>query len=341
MEMVDQTEGRLSFPGPIPRESRPLISVVVPVFNEQECLPTLHQRLTAVLADIDGGYEIFFVNDGSRDNSLAIIRELAKRDPRIGYCSFSRNFGHEAATTCGMAHVCGQAVVLIDADLQDPPEVILSLLAKWRSGYEIVYAQRRARAGETMVTRLTSHLFYRVFRSLAKVEIPVDTGDFRLMDRKVVDAFCRLPERSRFVRGMISWTGFRQTAVQFDRDSRLAGQTKYDFLKRLRLAVDAICGMSTAPLRGLTYAGGVSALLSALGAGGAVVADLAGSEHGASWLLAASIFFLASVQLLSVGLLAEYIGRIYVEVQGRPLYVLAELEPPQDSNAVKSHRAAA
>jgi dolichol-phosphate mannosyltransferase len=312
----------------------------VPVFNEEECLPTLHRRLTTVLAQIRGDYEILFVNDGSRDRSLAIIKSLAAQDARVGYSSFSRNFGHEAATTCGLSHARGQAVVLIDADLQDPPEIILEMLDKWRDGYEIVYAQRRSRAGESFLTRATSHLFYRVFRYLAKVEIPVDTGDFRLMDQKVVEAFRNLPERSRFVRGMISWTGFRQTSVLFNRDSRLAGETKYNFLKRLRLAFDAICGMSTAPLRSIGYVGGGIAFLSVfLGLIG-IARDLVGAAAGGTWLLASAGFFLAGIQLLSVGLLGEYIGRIYLEVQGRPIYILAESEPPASSALSTIHRAA-
>lgn len=319
----------LSFTARKRDETRPLVSVVVPVYNEEECLNALHQRLTAVLECLREDYEILFINDGSKDSSLYLLRGLRDKDPRVGYYSFSRNFGHESATTCGLLKARGQTVILIDADLQDPPELIPEMVERWREGYDIVYAQRRTRAGESWFTRATSHLFYRTYRWLARVEIPVDTGDFRLMDRKVVDAFASLPERSRFVRGMISWTGFRQTAILFDRDPRLAGQTKYNFLKRLRLAADAFCGMSVLPLRGITYLGllmGVASLLTGIGSAFATVLF---GWAGGSWYVAAAAFFFSGVQLLSVGLVGEYVGRIYLEVQQRPVFIVAEADEPR------------
>lgn len=327
-------ERLLSFPARRRDPARPLLSIVVPVFNEEECLRALHQRLVAVLDGLRDSGEIVYVNDGSQDNSLNILRSLAERDPRVGYASFSRNFGHEAATSCGLARARGQTVVIIDADLQDPPEVILELIERWRNGYDIIYAQRRSRAGETVLTQVTSHLFYRLLRRVAKVEIPVDTGDFRLMDRKVVDAFNSLPERTRFVRGMISWTGFRQTAVQFNREPRLAGQTKYDFVKRARLAIDAICGMSAAPLRAIHHLGlalGIVAIALALVA--VPVQVLRADGWPFLTLLVAGLFGLASVQLLALGLVGEYVGRIYVEVQARPLFLVAESRDPSASQA--------
>jgi len=306
-------------------KSRPLVSVVVPVYNEQECLPRLHDRLTAVLSALGGEYEILLIDDGSRDGSLEIIRGLAARDPHVGFRAFSRNFGHEAATTCGLLAAAGQTVVIIDADLQDPPEVIPQLLARWRQGYDLVYAQRRRRDGETALTRWTSHLFYRLLKKVSRAEMPLDTGDFRLMDRCVVDAFARLPERNRFVRGMISWTGYRQSGVAYDRDARLAGETKYGFAKRLALAFDAVCGLSTAPLKWITTLGAGVLIAGLLLSAGLVSGPLTGvSSFSATGLLAAALFTLSGVQLLSLGLLGEYVGRIYTEVQARPLFLVAE-----------------
>ncbi|MDH7568456.1 MAG: glycosyltransferase, partial [Armatimonadota bacterium] len=217
------------------------LSVVIPVYNEEGCLRELHRRLTAVLKAVASSYEIVFVNDGSRDGSLEVLRELYQQDPdHVRVVSLSRNFGHEMASTAGLRYARGRAVVLMDADLQDPPEVIPDLMARWREGYDLVYAQRASRARETWLKRATSFLFYRIMRRLANLDLPRDTGDFRLMDRKVVDAFNRCPERNRFVRGLICWTGFRQTGVRFHRDPRFAGKTKYNYGKLIRLAVDSI-----------------------------------------------------------------------------------------------------
>lgn len=309
--------------------TRPLISVVVPVYNEEACLVPLHRRLTDVLSKLDDSYEILFINDGSYDHSLEILRQLQLVDPHVGYHSFTRNFGHESASTCGLLEARGQTVVIIDADLQDPPELIDELLDRWREGYDLIYARRRSRQGETWLTRATSHAFYRLLDRLTRIDMPVDTGDFRLMDRAVVDAFARLPERNRFVRGMIAWTGFRKTAVHYDRDARLAGETKYNFAKRLGLALDAICGFSTVPLRWITYAGGIaSGLAGALFCVALGVAIYAGLGSAGGTFLAAALTLLAGVQLLTIGLVGEYVGRILIEVQGRPLYLLAESGTP-------------
>ncbi len=304
--------------------SRPLMTVVVPVYNEEECLDALHGRLTEVLSAVGDDYEILLVNDGSRDRSLSIIHRLAHQDPHVGFVSFSRNFGHEAATTAGIEHARGQTVVLIDADLQDPPELIDEMLALWREGYDHIHAQRRARLGETALTRLTAHLFYRAFRRLAGFEVPVDTGDYRLMDRRVVEAFCRLPERNRFVRGLVTWTGFRQTTVLYDRQPRHAGRTKYNFFKRLNLAIDAISSMSIAPLRWIGYLGAAVASVSfAVGLLLGLLAALGAPVDGAL-LLGLALFFLGGVQLLTTGALGEYVGRTYREVQAKPLYLVGE-----------------
>lgn len=301
------------------------MTVVVPVFNEEECLDALHARLTEVLRETGDSYEILLVNDGSRDRSQSIIRRLAAEDPHVSYVAFSRNFGHEAATSCGIEHAQGQTVVLIDADLQDPPELIHDMLAAWREGYDLIHAQRRARMGETWLTRATSHLFYRAFRRLAGFEVPVDTGDYRLMDRAVVDAFCRLPERNRFVRGLVAWTGFRQNTAVYDRAPRHAGQTKYNFFKRLNLAIDAITSMSTVPLRWISYFGlAVAAMSFAAGLLGGSLRLVFGADVSGHVLLALAIAFMGGVQLVATGALGEYVGRAYREVQAKPLYLVAE-----------------
>ncbi|QDU64879.1 hypothetical protein Pan216_57720 [Planctomycetes bacterium Pan216] len=311
--------------------NRPLLSIVVPVFNEEDCLEALHQRLTEVFADLEDGYEIIFINDGSRDRSAQIMRQLAERDPKVGYYSFSRNFGHESATSCGLERANGQTVVIIDADLQDPPEVIHEMLERWREGYDLIVGQRTKRDGETLLTKATSYLFYRLLSRVSEVEVPLDTGDFRLMDRSVVEAFNQLPERNRFVRGMIAWTGYRQTSVNYHRDARLAGATKYSFFKRLRLAFDAICGMSSEPLRWINTLGMIVTLLSFTG-GLVVFAEklIFGIGIPGYAFQVIAMFLLSGVQLLTLGILGEYIGRIYVEVRRRPLYFLAEQWDPRE-----------
>lgn len=306
------------------------LSVVVPVYDEEGCLTALHDRLSRTLGRLVPQYEILFVNDGSRDGSLRVMRELRDADPRVGFVSFTRNFGHEAALTCGLLSAKGEAVVIIDADLQDPPEVIADLVERWREGYDIVYAQRSSRAGERFVTKFTSHLFYRVYSRLAKIEMPVDTGDFRLMDRTVVDAFAALEEKNRYVRGMISWTGYRQTGVRYDREERHWGATKYRFFSRLSLAFDAICAISTLPLRLITLVGFLCTVLSVFVVTSVVFQKLFfGLPLRGYALLATGLYFFGGVQLFFLGIIGEYVGRIYRETQKRPLYIVGETESPQ------------
>ncbi len=310
--------------------ARPVMTVVVPVYNEEACLQTLYARLTHVLQGLGDRYEILFVDDGSRDRSLEMIRQLASQDPHISFVTFSRNFGHEAATTCGLEYAQGQTIVLIDADLQDPPELIPQMFALWQEGYDHIHAQRSSRLGETWLTRMTAHLFYRIFRQLAGFEVPIDTGDYRLMDRRVVEAFCQLPERNRFVRGLVSWTGFRQTTITYTRQPRHAGQTKYNFFKRLHLALDAITSMSMAPLRGIGYLGGAVVFVTLLAGLVAASLRLGGMARiSASWFLMIALFFVGGVQLLGLGLLGEYLGRMYREVQAKPIYIPAEIHRGQ------------
>lgn len=304
----------------------PAISVVIPVYNEEEILPELHRRLTATLSDLGEPYELVFVNDGSRDRSPAILEDLARTDPRVRVIQFARNFGHQIAITAGMDHAAGQAIVIIDADLQDPPEVIPALVARWREGFEVVYAVRARRQGETWFKLITASLFYRLIRRITSVDIPVDTGDFRLMDRKVVDALKQIRERHRFVRGLVSWVGFRQTGVEYERHERYAGQTKYPVRKMLKFAFDGITSFSFLPLQIATYFGFVAAGLAFLLICWVLFEALIAHHTVPGWSSQmVAILFLGGVQLITIGLIGEYVGRIYDEVKGRPLYLVRDM----------------
>jgi len=301
-----------------------LISIVVPVFNEEQCLETLIQRLREVSEKGEHCFEYIFVDDGSTDQSLEIIENLSERYSDIKYISFSRNFGHEVATTAGLDHTHGDAVLIMDADLQDPPELIPEMVRKWEQGYHIVFARRRSRKGERAFKRITSWLFYRIIRGLTDVDIPANTGDFRLMDRCVVEHFRRCREQSRFVRGLVAWVGFKQTAVLYDRKTRHAGETKYGAIKLLILGIDAVLGFSNMPLR-VGVLTGLSVCLICI----CIVASILIQKVFLSIaipgyaLVVTGIFFLGGVQLCITGLVGEYIGRIYRQCQNRPLYIIA------------------
>ena len=318
--------GRL-YPGKHePSVSHPVFSVVIPIFNEEEVLPELHQRLTRAMEAMQASYELLFVNDGSRDGSIELLRNLASQDPRIKVIDFARNFGHQAAITAGMDLAAGDAVVVIDADLQDPPEVIARLAEKWREGYDVVYAVREKRQGDSLFKRATAALFYRLLKRITSVDIPVDTGDFRLMSRRALEAFKTLRERHRFVRGLVSWIGFRQTGVTFVRDERHAGVTKYPLHKMVKFAFDGLTSFSFAPLQMATYMGFVTAFTAFLGILWVVGVRLFTSEAIPGW--ASQIvctLLLGGIQLISLGIIGEYIGRIYDEVKGRPLYLTREI----------------
>lgn len=312
------------------RPARPrLLSVVVPCFNEEQNLPVLHQRLAAVLGAAAEDHEIILVDDGSGDGTLAVMRRLAAEDLHLKYISLSRNFGHEAASTAGLDAASGDAVVLIDADLQDPPELIPALVDRWREGYDVVYAVRRSREGEGALKRSTSHLFYKVINALSKPNIPVDAGDFRLMDRAAVDAFLRCRELSRFVRGLSAWVGFRQVGVPYDRDRRHLGRTKYNYLKLTLLALEAVSSFSVAPLRLalLVGVGGV-ALGAALGAYVAYMKLAHGVPPEGYTLMMLTILFVGSLNILLVGVVAEYVGKVFLETQRRPIYITRESNLP-------------
>ncbi len=301
----------------------PILSVVAPVFNEEAILHELYRRLTAALDGAGLDWELVLVNDGSRDRSLEIMRELHAADGRVKVVNFARNFGHQVAITAGTDYAQGQAVVIIDADLQDPPEVILDLLAKWREGYEVVYAVRSERKGETWFKEFTAKAFYRVIYKITDINIPMDTGDFRLMDRKVVEALKTMREKHRFMRGMSVWVGFRQTGVEYVRAERFAGETKYPLKKMLKFALDGITSFSYFPLQLATYIGFMTAALSVVGIIVTIILRLTGSHafHGQATTLVA-VLFLGGVQLISLGIIGEYLGRIYDEAKGRPLYIV-------------------
>ena len=305
----------------------PKYSLIIPIYNEEETIPELYRRVSDVMDSLDDSVELILINDGSRDRSLNLMRELQERDARVCYISFARNFGHQAAVTAGLNFARGQVIVVLDADLQDPPELIPKMIESWQAGYHVVYAQRTKRKKESWFKRLTAYLFYRLLRQLADVDIPADTGDFCLMDRQVVDLLNSMPERNRYIRGLRAWIGFRQTAVKFERDPRFAGEVKYTFKKSLALAINSLVSFSKIPLRISTYLGLFSALIALFMALLVLYWRLQQPDSPVTGLatILIAVFFLGSVQLISVGILGEYIGRIYEEVKGRPAYTIAEI----------------
>ncbi len=300
-------------------------SVIAPIYNEMENLPELCRRVKETLDSTGEPWELILVDDGSTDGSTERIRELAWVDERIRPLIFARNFGHQIAITAGWDHARGDAVVTIDSDLQDPPELILEMIKKWREGYEVVYAVRAEREGESWFKLWTASLFYRIIYRITDVKIPLDTGDFRLMDRQVVDVLKKMRERHRFPRGMSAWVGFKQIGVEYKRAARFAGSTKYPFRKMFKLAINAITSFSYFPLQVATFFGFVSAGLAILAIPIVVYMRITGSQafFGQATTLIA-VLFLGGVQLISLGILGEYIGRLYDEAKGRPLYILRE-----------------
>ena len=305
---------------------KPVLTVIAPIYNEEDCLHELHRRITEVMNDFGESWELVLVNDGSRDKSDEIIHELAEADPEhVKPVIFARNFGHQLAVTAGMDYALGDAVVVIDADLQDPPELILEMVKKWREGYEVVFAVRAEREGESWFKLATAKAFYRIVYKITDVDIPLDTGDFRLLDRKVVDAMNSMRERHRFLRGMSSWVGFKQVGVEYKRAARFAGETKYPLKKMMKFAVDAITSFSYFPLQVATYLGFILGLLSFVAIIVVIILRLSASQAllGQATTLIA-VLFLGSIQLITIGILGEYIGRLYDQVKGRPLYVVSE-----------------
>jgi len=305
--------------------SEPLISIVVPCFNEEAVIQETHRRLTDTLTDLEGRYEIVYVDDGSRDRTLFILESIQAADETVRILSFSRNFGHQMAVSAGIDHAQGDAVILIDADLQDPPELIRAMVEKWREGYDVVYGQRHSREGESYFKVATARLFYRFINRLSDVPIPLDTGDFRLMSRQVVNVLKCMPERDRFIRGMVSWVGYRQCALPYERARRYAGVSKYPLRKMVAFATDGILSFSIKPLRLATTMGFLTSGLAVLGILYALVLRLWTSYWVSGWtLLIISVLFLGGVQLICLGIIGEYVGRIYSESKRRPLYLIGE-----------------
>lgn len=300
-------------------------SVIVPLYNEELVIAETYKRLTAVMRQTDGDYEIVFVNDGSRDRTENMAREICEFDKNVRLINFSRNFGHQTAITAGMNESRGQAVVVIDADLQDPPEIILQMIEKWKQGYDVVYGKRSVRKGETAFKKVTAKLFYRLLASMTNIDIPVDAGDFRLIDRKVCDAIKTLGERNRYMRGLVSWVGFKQTSVSYVREERFAGETKYPLKKMLKFALDAVTSFSDKPLKIAGYAGYFISAASFVYLLVVVIQKLMGMDFDTGWasIVAISLFF-NGIILIVLGIMGEYIGRIYDECKNRPLYIIDE-----------------
>ncbi|MCL6588844.1 MAG: glycosyltransferase family 2 protein [Firmicutes bacterium] len=308
-----------------------LISIVIPMYNEELVARESYQRLKKVADGFKENYELLFVNDGSRDRTAAILSEICNSDPRVKLIDFSRNFGHQVAITAGMDYASGQAIVVIDGDLQDPPEVIPQMIAKWREGYDVVYGKRLERKGDTLFKKITAKFFYRFLKRMTDVDIPVDTGDFRLIDRKVAEALKSVNEKNRYIRGIISWLGFKQIGVEFSRDKRFAGETKYPLKKMLKFAFDAITSFSYKPLKLASYVGFLLSFFSFIYLVIVLYERIFTRNTIQGWasILAVNLFF-NGIILIILGIIGEYIGRIYDEAKNRPLYVIRELKnfPP-------------
>lgn len=298
-------------------------SIVVPLFNEEAVIVESYKRLKSVMETTKDSYEIIFINDGSRDKTRCIVEGICKKDENIKLVNFSRNFGHQAAITAGMNEAEGEAVVVIDADLQDPPEVILRMIEKWKQGYQVVYGKRTKREGESFFKKLTAKVFYRILRSMTSIDIPVDTGDFRLIDRKVCDALNSLPEKNRYVRGLVSWVGYKQTFVEFTRQGRFAGETKYPLKKMLKLALDGITSFSYTPITIIGSFGGIIFFLGLISAIGVLIKNIYFNTAILSLgLIMAVNFVMFGLIFISIGVMGEYVGRISDEAKGRPMYII-------------------
>lgn len=300
-----------------------MYSIVVPLYNEELVVQETYRRLKSVMDITKENYEILFVNDGSKDKTVDIVEGICKNDERIKLINFSRNFGHQAAITAGMDMALGAAVVVIDADLQDPPEVILEMIKKWKEGYEVVYGKRAKREGETFFKKFTAKAFYRLLKSMTTIDIPVDTGDFRLIDRKVCDALISLPEKNRYVRGLVSWVGYKQTCVEFVRQERFAGETKYPLKKMMKLALDGITSLSYKPLVIAGYLGVLTFIAGIFSTIGVIINQFINGRNIVSLPLILSInVTMFGLVLGCIGIMGQYIGRIFDESKGRPIYII-------------------
>lgn len=301
------------------------ISIIIPIFNEEQNIPVLHYRLHSVLSQMNKSFELIFINDGSKDLSLALIKELAQRDPHVRYIDFSRNFGHQIAVSAGIDTAQGKGVVIIDADLQDPPELIPTMYDKLQSGYHVVYAKRKQREGESFLKKITARMFYRIMRRITSIDIPLDTGDFRIMDRKVVDVLRLMPEKTKFLRGQISWIGFKQTYVEYDRNERNAGYTGYTYRKMFRFAMDGITSFSNFPLKVASVVGFLVSGISFIIMLYALYIRFINGHYVEGWTsLMISVLFIGGIQLMCVGVIGEYLSRVSDNVRNRPLYIISE-----------------
>ena len=305
------------------RQSKAAISVIIPIYNEEKIIDALYQRLKDSIVNISENYEFIFVNDGSEDASILELMRLAKIDPRVFYINFSRNFGHQIAVTAGLDYCCGDAVVIIDGDLQDPPEVIPDLYSKHKEGFDVVYARRQKRKGETFFKKISAKLFYRILKKITAIDIPIDTGDFRLIDKKVVACLKEMPEQNKFIRGQIAWLGFKQTEVLYDRDSRKEGKTAYSIGKMFRFAMDGITGFSDKPLLFVSRLGFFISFISFLIILYAIYSHYILHQTITGWTsLIVSFMFIGGIQLISVGVIGEYISRMNKNLLNRPLYII-------------------
>lgn len=303
------------------------LSIVIPIYNEFSILPELHRRLSAAAQEITTDYELIFVNDGSQDDSLVGLKELAKADEKTCFISFSRNFGHQIAVSAGLDNAKGNAIVIIDGDLQDPPELIPALYKKYKEGYEVVYAKRKSRQGESFFKKITAKMFYRILAKITSINIPLDTGDYRLIDKIVADNLKKMPERHKFLRGQIAWIGFQQTFVEFERDERKYGKTGYTLKKMMQFALDGITAFSDVPLRFVTWAGFTVSFIAFLIIIYALISKFIWNEVVTGWTsMIISVMFIGGVQLVAIGIIGEYLSRINTDVKNRPLYIIQETD---------------
>jgi len=301
----------------------PLLSVIIPIYNEEGNIIKLYERLSQVILKLGIDAEFIFINDGSKDSSMQLILELAGKNPGVKYIDFARNFGHQIAVTAGLDHCKGNAAVIIDADLQDPPELIEEMYRKWKDGFEVIYAKRKSREGESQMKKVTAKVFYRMLQRITSINIPVDTGDFRLIDRKIIGVLKKMPEQQKFLRGQISWIGFRQTFIEYDRDARHAGKTGYTFKKMTRFALDGITSFSNLPLKFATFAGFIVSAIAFIMILYALYSRFISKDYVPGWTsLMLAVLFIGGVQLICIGIIGEYISRMGSNVRNRPLYII-------------------